>query len=97
MGLIDDFLSAHDAAPDPDPDDVDAWARALSLTGALLSHLAASPQTQSFVFEMLASGVTPTAELVPGATPFHEVMSGLQSRELCGPDVFSRYFGAAPA
>lgn len=85
------------AAPDSTFDEGVAWARVLSLTSALLTHMAGSPETQRFVAEMLAAGVVPNADTLPDAQdgePFHETLTGLQMRELDGPDVFREFFGA---
>ncbi len=70
------------------------WSRALSLTGALLAHLASNPQTQGLVSEMLSAGVVPHHPAAPPAAPFDEPLTGLQTRELTGPDVFREFFGA---
>lgn len=88
------------ATPDSAFDEGVAWARVLSLTSALLTHMAGSPETQRFVAEMLAAGVMPNADALPDVQeaqdgePFHETLTGLQMRELDGPDVFHEFFGA---
>lgn len=69
------------------------WSRALSLTGALLAHLASNPQTQRLVSELLSAGVVPHRPLAPSVDAFDEPLTGLQTRELTGPDVFSEFFG----
>jgi hypothetical protein len=84
------------AAPPPaEVDDALVWAHVLSLTGALLSHMAANPQTQRLVTDLLAAGLARHGPDAPSAfAPFDEPMSGLQTRELREPAVFSRFFGA---
>jgi hypothetical protein len=78
-------------------DDSVAWTRALSLSGAFLSHLAANPDMQRLVTEMLIAGAAKSPELLASNAPFDEALAGLQTRELSEPDVFSRFFGAGLA
>ncbi len=82
------------SAPPAEVDDALVWAHVLSLTGALLSHMAANPQTQRLVTDLLAAGLSRHGPDAPSAfAPFDEPMSGLQTRELREPAVFSRFFG----
>lgn len=91
----DRFRRVRPGAAGAASDDNQAWTRVLSLTGALLSHLAANPDTRRLVTEMLAAGVPLTPDLLAGAdSRFDEPLIGLHIRELCEPDVFSRFFGA---
>jgi hypothetical protein len=79
--------------PPADAAETAIWSRALSLTGALLAHLASNPQTQGLVSEMLSAGVVPHRHPARLAAPFDEPLSGLQTRELTGAEVFSEFFG----
>ena len=83
------------AGPQGEVDDALVWAHVLSLTGALLSHMAANPQTQRLVTDLLAAGLARHGPDAPSTfAPFDEPMSGLQTRELREPSVFSKFFGA---
>jgi len=75
-------LAAADAA---------TWARVLSLTSTLLSQMAHSAETRRLVSDLLAAQAA--REALSSPVPFDEPLSGLQTRELREPDVFSRFFG----
>jgi len=69
------------------------WARVLSLTGALMTHMSANPEMQRFVNDVLAAGASPATDGIDSQMPFDEPLSGLQTRELREPDVFRQLFG----
>lgn len=75
-------------------DDTRVWERVLSLTGALLQHMAANPQTQPLVQQMLSAGLQPSPP-VPAAEigRFTEPMTGLHVREIQNTEVMGHYFG----
>lgn len=75
-------------------DDTAAWERVLSLTGALLQHMAANPETQPLVQEMLQAGLrAPVPAPAPDPQRFHEPMTGLHVREIQNTEVMGHYFG----
>lgn len=73
--------------------DTAIWARVLSLTGALMTHMSANPEMQRFVNDVLAAGDSPTTDGLDSRAPFDEPLAGLQTRELCEPGVFRQIFG----
>lgn len=81
MGWLEEHTEAEDTF---------VWARVLSLTGALLSHMAANPQTHGLVAEMLSSGMAPA---VPDPERFSEPLSGLHTREIRNAEVLRHFFG----
>ena len=80
-------------SPLKDGGDTAVWARVLSLTGALLTHMSANPDMQRFVTDVLAAGNSPATDGLDSRAPFDEPMSGLQTRELCEPQLFRQLFG----
>lgn len=77
-------------------DDTLVWERVLSLTGALLQHMAANPQTQPLVQQMLDAGLrSPVPAPAPARDPgrFTEPMTGLHVREVQNTEVMAHFFG----
>ncbi|MFY9510695.1 MAG: hypothetical protein WAQ05_06960 [Rubrivivax sp.] len=72
--------------------DTAIWARVLSLTGALLTHMSANPEMQRFVTDVLAAGNSPATDGLDSRAPFDEPLNGLQTRELADAKVFGQYF-----
>jgi hypothetical protein len=83
-------MGRFDAAA-AEADDTQVWARVLSLTGALLSHMAANPQTHRLVTDMLSAGMARGDGIQ--AEPFAEPLVGLHTRELRSPEVLQHFFG----
>lgn len=75
--------------------DTAIWARVLSLTGALLTHMSDNPEMQRFVNDVLAAGDSPSTDGLDSRAPFDEPMTGLRTRELVEPGVFRQLFGKA--
>lgn len=80
-------------APSRETGDTAIWARVLSLTGALMTHMSANPEMQRFVHDVLAAGSSPATDGIDSQMPFDEPMDGLHTRELREPDVFRQLFG----
>jgi hypothetical protein len=78
-----------------DNGDTAIWARVLSLTGALLTHMSDNPEMQRFVTDVLAAGGSPSTDGLDSQAPFDEPMNGLRTRELREPGVFRQLFGGA--
>lgn len=74
---------------DEDFENTTVWASVLSLTGALLSHMAANPQTKTLVDDMLRAGSRPSDD----PERFHEPLHGLHTREISNPEVLRHFFG----
>lgn len=77
-----------------DRGDTAIWARVLSLTGALMTHMSANPEMQRFVTDVLSAGASPATDGLDSRMPFDEPMTGLHTRELSEPGVFGQLFGA---
>lgn len=74
-------------------DDTRVWERVLSLTGALLQHIAANPQTQPLVQQMLDAGLQGASPVPPDEIGrFTEPMAGLHVREIQNTEVMGHFF-----
>ena len=93
MAKTDRARRSRRAADAAEAKDVESWSRVLSLTGALLSHMASHPGSRRLITEMLEAGITPPNDWLDSDAPFDEPLTGLHTRELREPDLFQRLFG----